>query len=167
MAKLAYKESWEPFWLLCEVFHVLSDPTICFYKAAPLFPPIHFTSSCLSFHPVSASFPLHFSCCHSPSFFATLYHTLPSPPLSIFPEAVSVCILIWSFIFFFSVVSCSQYPPHSSLLLHFLRVYPSFFPRSLLPFPPFVSPLFTSLFLPWPYSRGQAQHFLSSHKHIQ
>lgn len=66
-----------PLWPQCEVFHVLSAPAICFSKAVPALSPIHFPSSCLSFHPI---LPLAF-CLFSSSFFTLSY--LPPPPLSL------------------------------------------------------------------------------------
>lgn len=156
-----------PLWLQCEVFYVLSAPTICFYKAVPPLSPIHFPSSCLSFHPIlSLAF-----CLFSSSFFTlSLYLSFM---LSLFPS-LSILYSPWSYLFVFwsapssffcsfmqptrpTSLSPSAFPPIS------LLCPPSFFLStswSLLLFPPFFNSLSLTVRVAWWH-----KHPAHTHKH--
>ncbi len=143
------------------MFHVLSAPTIWFYKAVPPLSPIHFPSLCLSFHPIpslafslfsSSFFTLSFSLSLYPSFTLSLFLFL-----SIFYSPCShLCLYSDLLLHLSSVVSCSQHAPHPSLRPHFLLflfTMPSLsYPFNLLIFAPF-PPFFTSHFLACPVLR--------------
>lgn len=146
-----HSKSCMPFWLQCEVFHVLSAPTICFYKAVPplsIFP----LYVCLFIPPrllLSASFPPHFSLCHILTFhFFSLTFSL-FLFLSIFHSPCSYHCLYSDLLFhLFSVVSCRQHAPHPPLHPHFL-LFLFTVPPSLFSFQPpdlLISSLFLSLF---------------------
>lgn len=155
-----HSKSCLPFWLQCEVFHVLSGQTICFYKAVLSLSPTHFPSLCLSFQPIPC---LSFSRPSSPFFilsyslflFISPSHFSPFLLLSIFYFPCSyICLYSDLLLYRSSVVSCSRHTTHHSLqsLFHlFLSPIPSLsFPFNHLIFAPIFSPLFTFPFLPCP-----------------
>lgn len=125
-------------WLQCEVFHVLSAPTICFYKAAP---PLHVGLFILYPLLLSPSFPssfftLSYSLFISPSCFPFFHSNLSS----ILP--IAICLYSDLPLHLSSILSRSQHAPHPSLHLHVLFLSPSW---SWLAF----HPVFTSHFFPF------------------
>lgn len=127
-----HSKSCLPLWLQCEVFHVLSAPTICFYKAAP---PLHVGLFILYPLLLSPSFPssfftLSYSLFISPSCFPFFHSNLSS----ILP--IAICLYSDLPLHLSSILSRSQHAPHPSLHLHVLqfiyRALPFSFPFTLL-----------------------------------
>lgn len=85
-----HSKSCLPLWLQCEVFHVLSAPTICFYKAAP---PLHVGLFTL--------YPLLFSPSFPSSFFTLSYSLFISPSCFPFFPFLSVLYFPYSYLFVF------------------------------------------------------------------
>ena len=135
-----HSKSCLPLWLQCEVFHVLSAPTICFYKAVLPLPPSHFPS----FQPLSPFLSIWSSLL---PFISPSYPSLLT--VSIYYSACSyLCLYSDLLLQCSSIVSRCQTAMHPSRQL----IFPHFFFTFLfLPFL-FLSTTWSLLLFPLPFS---------------